>query len=344
MMGALVKSATRWAADLSRAVARTPLGRVVTLDRSENAGCFCVHAGARVLSGFRTVRYWKEEGAVVLNYHEVEPRRFEKHLEFISSHWNIVSLDTLCEHIEAGKDIGNSVVITFDDAFKSNVNLLPAIQKYNAPITLYLVSSVIGTDGEFWPATVDSLRAIADAARIKDPVIRDHEYYMSIPERQKNEEISRAVAQLQYSPQGRTALSLEEIDRMIRSGLVTVGSHCRSHPCLSMTSDDDAWEEISGSKRDLEAKLGVSVRHFSYPHGEFRDKHVTMVKRAGYASAATAVPELNTANTNLFKLRRICVGAEWSQWTLSCYMSGLSDRLGISDHEKARLRARGVQF
>jgi peptidoglycan/xylan/chitin deacetylase (PgdA/CDA1 family) len=344
MMGALVTSATRWAADLSRAVARTPLGRVLTLDRSENAGCSCVYAGARVLSGFRTVRYWREEGAVVLYYHEVEPRRFETHLEFISSRWNIVSLDTLCERIEAGKDISNSVVITFDDGFKSNVDLLPAIQKYSAPVTLYLVSGVVGTDGELWPATVDGLRAIAAATKVKAPVVRDCSYYLSIPDRQKNEEISRAVAQLQYSPQGRTALSLPEIDRMVRSGLVTVGSHSKSHPCLSMTTDDDAWEEISGSKRDLEAKLGVSVRHFSYPHEGFRDKHVSMVKRAGYASGATTIPELNTANTDLFKLRRIWVGPEWSRWTLACYLSGLGDRLGISGHEKARLRARGVQF
>ncbi len=63
-----------------------------------------------------------------------------------------------------------------------------------------------------------------------------------------------------------------------------IGSHSISHPPLTKVSVADARREIADSKKALEDRLGVAIRHFAYPQGlnsaEVRDA----VRDAGYVA------------------------------------------------------------
>jgi len=289
-------------------------------------------------------QYWNNQGVVILYYHKPFPSQFEKHLKFIPEHWNIISLDALCESIKSGKNNKNSVVITLDDGDKSNFHFLQIIKKYSVPVMIYLTSDIIGTDKEFWWDTLRNLKAAAGACRNKDVLIRSPEYYKSIPEKQKIQEISGAITKLGYYPRERCALSFQEIEEMLHTGMVTFGSHSKTHPCLSMTSDESAWEEIVMSKEYLEAKLGTPIKHFSYPDGCYQEKHIKMVKKAGYTSAATTIPLINTSNTSLFELRRIAINQKDNVSLLAIRISGLWNKLGFDDFTIEKLRTRGLCF
>jgi glycosyltransferase involved in cell wall biosynthesis/peptidoglycan/xylan/chitin deacetylase (PgdA/CDA1 family) len=66
-----------------------------------------------------------------------------------------------------------------------------------------------------------------------------------------------------------------------------IGAHTMTHPSLSDITDDTAREEIEDSKHYLEKLIGRPITAFCYPRGEYRAKHVAMVKNAGFIYART---------------------------------------------------------
>lgn len=86
-----------------------------------------------------------------------------------------------------------------------------------------------------------------------------------------------------------------------------IGAHTRHHVDLTTCDDATARAEIAGSKADLEQLLDVPVRSFSYPYGEHNDRHVEMVRAAGYGTATTIISSRTHPDDELLRLPRISV-------------------------------------
>lgn len=98
-------------------------------------------------------------------------------------------------------------------------------------------------------------------------------------------------------------LSEARILEMARSG-IAFGSHGLSHRYLPELSDPELWENVSGSKRKLEA-LGLTVSSFSYPAGGFTPAVRAAVSQAGYQAACTTNRGLRRFPADRWALRRI---------------------------------------
>ncbi|MCP5526066.1 MAG: polysaccharide deacetylase family protein [Verrucomicrobiales bacterium] len=83
-----------------------------------------------------------------------------------------------------------------------------------------------------------------------------------------------------------------------------IGSHTLTHPRLTILPPAGAREEITASRRRLEDRFGVAVRHFCYPYGDFNETVRDLVQEAGYATACTVENGLNQALTDPFALHR----------------------------------------
>lgn len=94
---------------------------------------------------------------------------------------------------------------------------------------------------------------------------------------------------------------------MAASGLVTIGSHTRSHHYLPHIRDEAAlYEEIAGSKKALEVMLGRPVEFFCYPIGGVTPRVQRYVREAGYVAAVTTLPRHHSfAHRDIFALKRI---------------------------------------
>ena len=85
----------------------------------------------------------------------------------------------------------------------------------------------------------------------------------------------------------------------------SVEAHTRTHAYLPDLSLEAAREEIVGSKRILEQKLGHKIKHFAYPSGGFTEETQTLVKQAGYKAAFTTNRGRDIFNRDMYALRRI---------------------------------------
>lgn len=81
---------------------------------------------------------------------------------------------------------------------------------------------------------------------------------------------------------------------------IEIGAHSISHP--SLTKVDNAREEIAGSKRILEEKLGIKITAFAYPNGAVNDKVVQLTKEAGLKIGRTFANGKGISKDKLFRL------------------------------------------
>lgn len=72
----------------------------------------------------------------------------------------------------------------------------------------------------------------------------------------------------------------------LRSDGLGIGSHALTHPRLSDLDDGALHEEVSGSRRLLEQRLGCTVEAFCYPYGVF-DSRVRRAVAGCYRWACT---------------------------------------------------------
>jgi peptidoglycan/xylan/chitin deacetylase (PgdA/CDA1 family) len=102
----------------------------------------------------------------------------------------------------------------------------------------------------------------------------------------------------------RLHLTWEEVYALSTESLITIGSHTNTHPFLSQISDSDVQREIIGSKRLIEDKIGVEVKYFCYPSGDFTLREQKYIWQAGYKAAVSVAPGVNRDLDNPFCLRR----------------------------------------
>lgn len=66
-----------------------------------------------------------------------------------------------------------------------------------------------------------------------------------------------------------------------------IGSHSVSHPNLKWLAERELFNELHGSKLEIENQIQASVQTISYPFGKYDARVIRCVKMAGYASGCT---------------------------------------------------------
>lgn len=95
--------------------------------------------------------------------------------------------------------------------------------------------------------------------------------------------------------------------RTWRDAGMDIGSHSRTHADLTGLSADEARNQITLSKRELEDAIGCEVRHFCYPYGLFTPPHSAITKESGFITATTTQRGRVVAGDDLYALRRILI-------------------------------------
>jgi peptidoglycan/xylan/chitin deacetylase (PgdA/CDA1 family) len=88
-----------------------------------------------------------------------------------------------------------------------------------------------------------------------------------------------------------------------------IGSHSVSHPDLTRLDDAQVREEVAGSRRRIEDRLGVAAASFAYPFNRVDPRVMDAVAAAGYAAAC--------ANAEIYRspyaLSRVDPACSW-EW------------------------------
>jgi peptidoglycan/xylan/chitin deacetylase (PgdA/CDA1 family) len=74
---------------------------------------------------------------------DISPVRFEQQLEWLARTKRVIRLDETLNHTTR-----RAIAITFDDGFRDNLTVaLPLLEKFNLPMTLFVVAGFVDSDG-----------------------------------------------------------------------------------------------------------------------------------------------------------------------------------------------------
>ena len=107
--------------------------------------------------------------------------------------------------------------------------------------------------------------------------------------------------------QGKEFLSWDEVVAMSKDN-ISIGGHTKSHFYLGIVKDEKAaFDEIAGSKKVIEQKIGMPVDYFCYPGGGFNERVKELVNKAGYKGACATNRGFVDFNRDVYELKRIKV-------------------------------------
>lgn len=92
--------------------------------------------------------------------------------------------------------------------------------------------------------------------------------------------------------------------------MIQIGSHCITHPRLTLLNKEQVIKELSESKKQLESLLGRNITTLSFPYDDYNDKIVELAKEAGYLHVFKDLPTYPISKTDSFLLGRISVSPE----------------------------------
>lgn len=93
---------------------------------------------------------------------------------------------------------------------------------------------------------------------------------------------------IRWYPDEKLGINGESLKAMDADPLCTIGAHTVSHPKLDTLSPEEQQKEIEQSLQGLEALLGHSIRHFSYPHGAYNADTLSIINKQTFRSILLA--------------------------------------------------------
>lgn len=100
-----------------------------------------------------------------------------------------------------------------------------------------------------------------------------------------------------------SGLTTKNVNNLLAAGW-ELGAHTIEHSDLTTIGTESLESEVAGSKRAIEKRFKVDVKHFCYPAGKFNDTVIAAVKDAGYESATTVIEGVATPDKP-FELKRV---------------------------------------
>ncbi|MDD3056254.1 MAG: polysaccharide deacetylase family protein [Aliarcobacter sp.] len=157
---------------------------------------------------------------------------------------------TLSELVDLEQIPEKSIIITFDDGYEDNfINAFPLLEKYGFKATIYIV---LNRFEQNWATDKDL--------------------------NQSSNELNNEKM-----------LSNEQINEMINSGLIEIGSHTLDHVNLPKLTNEEKTIQLKESKEKIEEIFNITCNSFAYPFGFFDKDSVKIVEDLGYTNATTTV-------------------------------------------------------
>ena len=229
-------------------------------------------------------------------------RDFERQVAWLREHAQVVSVADLA----AGRcdPARLAVALTFDDGYASVLDLaLPVLERWGVPAACYVTAVRATGQDLLWTDALDlqshlhrapvevagerfrrdwrgEYRSARDGERLKGRCRRAGWGYLCAMRAAFPDE-SRLRARPELEPYWRL-LDVDQLRRLARSPLVTIGSHGLRHLSLGHQPPEVVRHELAASKAWLEQVLEREVDQLAFPDGSFDAGTAAAARSLGY--------------------------------------------------------------
>jgi peptidoglycan/xylan/chitin deacetylase (PgdA/CDA1 family) len=278
----------------------------------------------------------------------VTPRRFNEQLAWLKRHREVLTLSDFGRRQRDGALPARAIAITFDDGYACNASTAaPLLSAHDLPATIFVTTEPVASGREFWwddlqrivaDAHVDHLTMSAGGCRIEvrlgDRGTDDGRWHPGHPpsnarqaaflelwtvlrslgaanRHEAIEELRAQTSTLRRSRESHRPMTSEELQTLVDSGRIEIGSHTMTHPALTEWPEADQWAEISGGRQSCGLLTGRMPTTFAYPYGDHDPISIGLVRKAGFDVACTTVSAPVRVRCDVLALPRLQV-KDWS--------------------------------
>lgn len=259
-----------------------------------------------------------------------------------------VALADVPARLAAPSDTPRFVAFSLDDGYRDNlVHARPVFERHAVPFTVFATSGFVTRERTVWWQTLETMVASldrlgwdtgdrrlefdCDSHRTKAMTFRRIVDWMdSVDEDWAIATLDRIAAEHGISAGAvtdREVMSVDELRRLARSPMATIGAHTWSHVNLRRVAEDRLHAEIERGTAEIAAILGERPTVFAYPYGSRASAGTREFAAArGFALAVTTEPGTLGPDdgARLAALPRISVNGHYQKtaW-IEVLMSGL---------------------
>lgn len=257
-----------------------------------------------------------------LRFETIDARQFADQMKWVKQHFNVLPLRQAVEMVRQQCLPKRALAITFDDGYVDNLTVAaPILRSLELPASFFISSGMMGADALWYDKVIDAVKHTTkkqvqiqdyslDISTIDSKVdfLKHFEnLYKALPLQHSDLLVAQVVEQLGEYHQAPLFMDEQQVCALADAGM-EIGSHGRHHRILSALTAQQAREEITQSKIDLEAILQRPVTGFAYPNGkapiDFTDAHSAMVSDAGYEYALATNYGCSCVQDDCYKIKR----------------------------------------
>ncbi|MBE7212165.1 MAG: polysaccharide deacetylase family protein, partial [Gluconacetobacter diazotrophicus] len=221
-----------------------------------------------------------------------------------STGWSVVTVSDAQARAADPRARGRTVNFSIDDCYRDTFeHVVPLFRRHNVPVTLFVTTGIPDGTLPMWAAGLEDVLASRDTVRLDGGTITagtavdKRAAFAQIAAAWDGPDAGRHYAAFcgdngvdAAAMHVRHAISWNMLAELSRDPLVEIGAHTVNHIRLSTATPDAAFFELQGSRRRLEEKLGIPVRHFAFPYGQSGDcgpREFDLARKAGFGSVTT---------------------------------------------------------
>ena len=273
------------------------------------------------LLGFIVILLFKNKGlkkfdkhVLSIYFHNPSPFLFKGIVRFLRrNNFRFISESEMLIMKRTRLEIDERMVfISFDDGWKGNLKLLPTIEKYQIPITIFVPVKPVVTGNFWWEYAPFIIKEFDEITSVEDlKVMRNS---------QRVAYVNKAVAKHDLK---RSAIDLSDLQLLHKHPLITIGSHTYHHPISIKCTEEELAFEYSDSKKTLEAWLNTEIKSFAYPNGDYDERDLELLSENNYQIAFTTNPALETDDLGIYEVPRVSINTKGGKYENISRMLGL---------------------
>lgn len=257
-------------------------------------------------------------------------KTFEQVIKYLNRHYTIIPQNALLD-APMPYSKKDRCIITFDDGYKDFMeSALPILVKHQVPVALHIVSHTATTGEMFWTQKLNktleayykqkmsitgvfpTIYHITNINKLEKFAV---EIYMQLLNDNQREDIINAMIEnLRFPIETTPMLSWEDIKALPKEW-VTIGSHTHNHANLLTLSEEETYNELLTSYKQIQSQYGIAPISIAYPNGQYNERINAMAKEIGYKIMYTCNGCHNEYNTQGLYHRAVMYSTQyWKNW------------------------------
>ncbi|NHN27441.1 polysaccharide deacetylase family protein [Flavobacterium jejuense] len=241
-----------------------------------------------------------QKGETRFNSRFVSKVYFENFIQYISTHFNVISLDDF--YAKKFKKNTLNIALTFDDGYANNYEYaIPILEKYKVPANFY-ITTIHSQANYLWADYIDLVSHISQKTTInfngiqfmknkKSEFISNGISLKSILKTLSYEkiEVIYTIFEEEWTEIQKKSLNdywqlmqLKQIEEINKNKLFTIGAHSSTHTNLIRIPIEEAKNEILQSKNILEKICKQQIDEFAFPFGYYTNELIDYCLEIGF--------------------------------------------------------------